>query len=289
MVIGWSSLLALVSGHVVGLSLGATGAGGALIAVPLLVYLLGRGVQEAVAISLIIVGFAAFLGALGHMRRREISLPVACLFGAAGAPGAWIGARAHALVRDEWVLLSFGVLMLLVSVLLLWHGRPDTDAAGPDFWRDRPILPRAARVAGIGLLIGGLTGFFGVGGGFLIVPALLFFVVLPIRVAIGTSLLITALMSVAGIAGHLQQTQVDPALVGMMAAGSAAGLVVGAKIARWLSPERLGRGFALFALVVALSLIIHSGMTLIHGRGRDGGQTSTALAAPPRARHAPSA
>lgn len=287
MVLAWYSLLALLSGHLVGVSLGATGAGGALIAVPLLVYVLGRSVQEAVAISLIIVGFAALLGAMGHVRAREISLRVALVFGATGAPGAWLGARAHALVNDEWVLLSFGLLMLLVSVLLLRNGHPSVDAPGKEVPSNTVTTSHAAKLSGLGLLIGWLTGFFGIGGGFLTVPALMFFLGLPIRVAIGTSLLITALMSAAGIAGHLQQGMVDPGLVAVMAAGSAAGLLVGAKVARILSPDRLARGFAVFALVVSLSLIAHSAVGLVRGDGGDEGRAPKARAWPPAARHAP--
>lgn len=267
MVIAWSSLLALLSGHLVGLSLGATGAGGALIAVPLLVYVLGRSVQEAVAISLIIVGLSAFLGALGHLRSKEISLRVALLFGATGAPGAWVGARAHALVKDEWVLLLFGLLMLAVSIHLLWNGPLSRPVPGNETARYAMTTRHAAELAGVGLLIGCLTGFFGVGGGFLIVPALIFFAGFPIRVAIGTSLLITALMSIAGIAGHLQQGMVDLELVAVMVAGSAAGLLVGAKVAAALTPARLARSFALFTLVVSISLIAHSGLALVQREG----------------------
>lgn len=266
MVIAWYSLLALISGNLVGLSLGATGAGGALIAVPLLVYVLDRSVQEAVAISLIIVGFSALLGAIGHLRTKEISLRVALMFGATGAPGAWLGAQAHALVEDDWVLLLFGLLMLLVSIHLLWGGRPAINASEHHFDDAVVGMAQIAKLSGLGLLIGWLTGFFGVGGGFLIVPALMFFVGYPIRVAIGTSLLITALMSMAGTAGHVQQGSVDLGLVAVMGLGSAAGLLLGAKIARLVSPERLTKSFALFALLVSISLIAHSGIKLLQGQ-----------------------
>ncbi len=265
MVIAWYPLLALLSGHLVGLSLGSTGAGGALIAVPLLVYVLGRSVQEAVAISLILVGFSAFLGAIGHLRTREISLRVAIMFGATGAPGAWVGARAHALVNDEWVLVLFGLLMLLVSIHLLRDGHPRVNASPNDFDVNAVTMSHAVKVSGVGLVIGWLTGFFGVGGGFLIVPALMFFFGFPIRVAVGTSLLITALMSVAGIAGHLQHGTFDLGLIALMAAGSAAGLAVGAKVARLTSPARLTKSFALFTLVVSIALITHSAVNLVQG------------------------
>ncbi len=270
MVVAWYSLLALLSGHLVGVSLGATGAGGSLIAVPLLVYVLGRSVQEAVTISLIIVGFSALLGAMGHVRSKEISFRVALMFGATGAPGAWLGARVHALVNEEWVMLLFGLLMLLVSVLLLRNGYPSMHASANEIPANSVATSHAAKVSGVGLLIGWLTGFFGVGGGFLSVPALMFFVGFPIRVAIGTSLLITAFMSVAGIAGHLQQGTVDLGLVALMAAGSVAGLVVGAKVARLTSPAGLTKSFALLTLVVSLSLIIHSAVNLAQGRGGAG-------------------
>lgn len=287
MAIAWFSLLALLSGHLVGLSLGATGAGGALIAVPLLVYVLGRSVQEAVAISLMIVGLSAFLGAIGHVRSREISLRVAIVVATTGAPGAWLGARAHALVNDDWVLLLFGLLMLLVSIHLLRTGRAKSVDSEGQYEEVAVTMKRIVHLAGVGLLIGCLTGFFGVGGGFLIVPALMFFFRFPIRVAIGTSLLITALMSVAGIAGHVQGASVDLGLVAVMTAGSAVGLFLGAKVTRLVSPVRLTQGFGLFVLAISISLIAHSSMNLVHADGGTREGMPRARAESVTLRHAP--
>lgn len=255
-------LLTVLSGHVVGLSLGATGAGGALVAVPLLVYVLGRDVPQAVAISLILVGCTAALGALKHAWTGEVHLRVALIFGTTGAPGAWVGAHAHALVSDRLALLSFGILMLAVSVHMLWSHT--SEAGSPldrtEAERIRELEP--VKVSGVGLVVGWLTGFFGVGGGFIVVPGLVYVLGFPIRTAIGTSLFITALMSVGGIAGHLQRGGIDGALVGLMAAGAATGLVVGMRLGRLASPTRLTQGFAAFSLVLSLSVIVDNGASM---------------------------
>ena len=180
--------LALIGALAVGLSLGLLGSGGAILTVPVLVYLVGHGEKAAITESLAIVGAISLAGAGVAARRRRIDWHSVLVFGPAGMLGAFLGALA-----SRWV--SGGIQLLLLSVLML--------AAAAIMFRkppvaERPRRPHPAALALNGLLVGVATGLVGVGGGFLIVPALVLLVGLPMPVAVGTSLSIIVLNSLTG-------------------------------------------------------------------------------------------
>lgn len=252
-------LLALLSGGLVGLLLGATGGGGSLVAIPLLVYVVGVPVSNATAMSLIVVGYSSLFGAWQESRHQRVHLASALLFSLTGMAGGWVGAQGHQLVPEALVLFLFGHLLLLISLWTFWknyegeHNDIPSGCAKEFSWH---CLLRALM---FGWVVGLLTGFFGVGGGFLIVPALMYFMGFPIRVAIGTSLLIIALISIGGVAGYLKMADLDVVLTGLVLLGSLLGLMYGSHLTGSISPHHLRRGVAILIGAIGMLLIVING------------------------------
>ena len=252
-------LLALLSGGVVGLLLGATGGGGSLVAIPLLVYVVGVPVQNATAMSLIVVGYSSLFGAWKESRQQRVHLVSAVLFSVTGMVGAWVGAQGHQLVPGTLVLFLFGHLLLFISVWTFWKNyegeQNDIPSGCAKAFSGRCALKALVFGWGVGLL----TGFFGVGGGFLIVPALMFLMGFPIRLAIGTSLLIIALISIGGVFGHLKVAHLDVALTGLVLVGSLLGLKFGSQVTQSIPAHHLRRGVAILIGVIGMLLVVANG------------------------------
>ena len=239
-------LLALALSTLIGVSLGLLGGGGSILAVPVLVYVARVDVHAAIGMSLAVVGTTALVGGLVHARAGRVDLRAAALFGGAGMLGAPLGAQATHAVAPRVLLLLFAALMLAVGGLML-RGKA---VARPGTPRSHPV---AVPAAGFG--VGLLTGFLGVGGGFLIVPALTLLAGLPIHAAIGTSLLVIAANSAAGVLGHLRQGELPLGLVAAFTAASALGALAGVRLASGLDPARLRLAFAAFVILVGLFLL----------------------------------
>jgi uncharacterized membrane protein YfcA len=256
-------LFALLSGGLVGLLLGATGGGGSLVAIPLLVYVVGIPVQEASAMSLIVVGYSALFGAWQESRHKQVHIPTALVFSLTGVIGAWIGAQGHQLVSGTVVLFSFGNLLLFMSLWTFWqpHNTQGSDVATG--CAKHFSWPCAFKASAIGWGVGLLTGFFGIGGGFLIVPALMFLLGFPIRLAMGTSFLVIALISIGGVVGHLDLASLDFFLTGLVLLGSVLGLVFGSRVTGSISSHHLRRCVAILIGAIGLGLIIDNGRHLI--------------------------
>jgi uncharacterized membrane protein YfcA len=252
-------LVALVAGALLGLALGTVGGGGAVLAVPVLVYLLGQSVHAATTESLVIVAGAAAAGAVGHARQRTVCWRLAGAFTIAALPGSVIGTFVNRAVAAPHLLGAFGALLVAVAVLMWRRGGVSATAAGgacPDI--DLRV------VAGAGLAIGTLTGLFGVGGGFAIVPALVLGLHVPMRRAIATSLVIIALVSSVGLVEHLL---VGATIAWGVALPFAAAAIVtasfGGSIARRLPQRTLARSFAVLLAAIASYLIVS--VTLLGG------------------------
>ncbi len=256
-------ILALLSGGLVGLLLGATGGGGSLVAIPLLVYVVGIPVQTASAMSLIVVGYSALFGAWQESRLQRVHIPAALVFSLTGIFGAWIGAQGHQLVSEAVVLFLFGNLLLFMSLWTFWQPQNEKDREGEAGCAKNFSWPCALKASAIGWGVGLLTGFFGIGGGFLIVPALMILLEFPIRLAMGTSFLIIALIAIGGIIGHLNLASLDLFLTGLVLFGSVIGLIFGSKITRSLSSHHLRRCVAILIGVIGLGLILDNGWHLI--------------------------
>jgi hypothetical protein len=245
--------------------LGATGGGGSLLAIPLLVYVLGMKVQPATVLSLMVVAASALIGVYQRRASGEVRVKPGLIFSITGAAGAWVGALGHQFVRGEVVLLLFSVVMI-VAAWRMWRssGQIDSQFTG-ESCAER--FPRSCwvKVSLIGMVVGLLTGFFGVGGGFVIVPALTLVLGFPMRMAVSTSLLIIALVAVGGLVGHLQSGQVDWPLIGLLLLGSAIGMTGGSWGAQQVAQATLVKSFAGIAILVAIVMIIHNGMKLFGG------------------------
>jgi uncharacterized membrane protein YfcA len=246
-------LLAVPFGVAIGVSLGLVGGGGSILAVPVLVYVLGEPVKEATTASLAIVGVTALVGAADHARIGTVLGRVALLFGAGGAIGALAGTLLNRLLEARLLLLAFAFVMLVAAYAML-RGR----AYGR---REETEIDARKRLLGIvasGIGIGVLTGLFGVGGGFVIVPALVLLLGLSMPVAVGTSLLVIALTSAVALAAHLVSGSIDWPVAGSFAAAAIVGALAGSRIGRRLSSERLMHIFATLVVVIACFLIVRN-------------------------------
>lgn len=238
----------LVLSAAIGLSLGSIGGGGSILTVPILVYLLDVPPHEAVAMSLAVVGATSLFGSYLHYRADNVSFSSGLLFGGAGIIGAFLGAPLTRLFSPGAMLLIFGILMFVVAVSMLWRKRQAEDAT--------PHKPHPAQAVLAGLGVGVLTGFLGVGGGFLIVPALVFFGGLSVKKAIGTSLFVILLNCVAGLVGHMSQNAFDWQLTGIVTTLAVSGAVGGTFLSHRLAAHRLQKMFAALVLGVGAFLVM---------------------------------
>ena len=256
-------LLAILSGGLVGLLLGATGGGGSLIAIPLLVYVVSVPVQSATAMSLIVVGYSALFGAWRKSREGQVRGTAAFMFSATGAMGAWIGAQGHRLVQGEIILILFGVMMVGIGIATFRRRGVERRDPSEEGCSQKFTFPCLGKALGIGFGVGLLTGFFGIGGGFLIVPALVFVLGFPFRLAVGTSLMIIALTSLGGIAGHLRVGAIDPSLTALLIVGSLLGMLVGTRLARTLREQMLSVAFSVLTCGVGIFMVLDNGIRII--------------------------
>jgi len=238
------SPLGLALSVLIGVSLGFFGGGGSILTVPLLVYVFGLDPKQAIASSLLVVGAASISGAFQHWRAGNVELRTGLVFGAAGMVGAYAGGRAGAYVDGALLLILFAAMMALTSIAM-WRGRRAPAHVAPS---ERALGRLVAQGLGVGLF----TGLIGAGGGFLIVPALALWARLPMRAAVGTSLLVIVLNTLAGFSGYASHVRVDFALIGAVAAAAIAGSFVGSMLAHRVDPASLRRAFAGFVLAMAV-------------------------------------
>jgi uncharacterized membrane protein YfcA len=248
----------------IGLTLGLLGAGGSILTVPVLVYVVGEAPKAAVAESLAIVGTIAAIGAMPYARKGLVAWSTVLLFGVPGMMGSYVGAVAGKYVSGHVQLTAFSALMLLASLLMMRppHRTPATVAASKPMKRKPPAQAFAdGMLIGVeGFGIGVLTGFMGVGGGFLIVPALVLLVGLPMHLAIGTSLATIALNSMIGFYKSSQmlpllQLKANGSIIVAFAVVGVAGSLIGSAICHRLPQQRLRRLFAWFVLVMGAWLL----------------------------------
>lgn len=246
--------LALVMMLLVGLSLGLLGSGGSIITLPVLVYVAGIPVTQAVTMSLVLVGSTAAFGAWLQGRRRGIDLRAAVVFATTGAVGAYVGARLTHLVSEPALLALFGLLMLAVG------GRLLLGQVGASH-HERGCRVGQCVFAGLG--VGVLTGFFGVGGGFLIVPALLLFAGTGMPRAVPTSLTVIAANAAGGLVGHLGQTVVPLAETGAYLAVALVGVVAGSALIYRLSASVLQRVFAWAIVLLGSAIFLRNAWLIV--------------------------
>lgn len=244
-------------GLVIGVLLGLLGGGGSILAVPALVYGAGVPLAAAVPTSLLVVGVSSATGVLPRLRSGEVQWRLAGVFGAAGAVAAFAGAAVNRALEPRLVLLGFAAVMVVAAVRMLREQVPSGGACalpgGGVNWRS--CLPKAV---GSGLAVGFLTGLFGVGGGFLIIPALVLLLGLSMDVAIGTSLLVIVVNSVAGFLAHVGDATLDYGITAAFTVAAVAGSLAAARWAHHVDTDRLRRWFAWFVLAVAAFVVVQA-------------------------------
>jgi hypothetical protein len=239
-------LTGLILSALIGLSLGLIGGGGSILTVPILVYFLGVETHEAVGMSLAVVGATSLFGSYLHYRRDNVNFSAGMLFGISGIFGAFLGSPLTKLVAPNVLLLMFAALMFVVAVSMLWRKQNAGSETKHEANRTKAIL------AGFG--VGILTGFLGVGGGFLIVPALVFFGGLAMKEAIGTSLFVIFLNCIAGLIGHATQSHFDWSLTFLVMVLAVGGTIFGTILSHRWAAHRLQKVFAMLVLGVSLFL-----------------------------------
>lgn len=229
-----------------GVVLGLLGGGGSILTLPILIYALGVGTKEAIATSLLVVAVTSAVGAMQHARAGNVVWRTGLVFGGFAMIGAYGGGRVAALLSGTVLLMLFSGLMLITGAAMLRTPKTTSEPGGFVLWK----------VVLEGLVVGGVTGLVGAGGGFLVVPALVLFGGMEMRKAIGTSLFVIALKSLAGLAGHLSHVSIDLRLAAMVSVAAVIGTLIGARVGQRIEAAKLRRGFAWFVLLMG-GYIVH--------------------------------
>jgi uncharacterized protein len=267
------AFLASPLGFLIGLSLGTVGGGGSILAVPALVYAAGQDPRAATATSLLLVGTAALVGMGAHYRARRVHVGTGLLFGLAGIPGAIAGTAINHSIDGDVLLLGFSALTLLAAWRMLVACPTCTNVGEGQAVAGAPRAPRTTfhsrvdaavtfKVAAAGCAIGLLTGLFGVGGGFVIVPSLTLFLGFAMPDAIGTSLLVIAVNSGVALVLRLGHASIEWGIALPFTVAAVAGVLTGKQIADRLDAKSSLRGFASLLVAVALYTAINAGVAL---------------------------
>ena len=245
-------IAALLTG-VMGLVLGLLGGGGSILTVPILVYVLGIEAHAAIAFSLVLVGGTALVAALLHNRKARVDWKDGLLFASFGAPMNLVAAYFSRRLSGPLLLLLFGMVMGIAGIALLRRGEKHQDAP-----RKHDIRPAIASGAAVGLL----TGFLGIGGGFLIVPALVLFLEMPMKLACGTSLLVISANSAVALFGRLHSLQLAWIPLLALTVPSLAATYFGVRLSERFSGNQLRKAFAVFIIVPGIFMVANNAATL---------------------------
>lgn len=243
----------------IGLSLGLIGGGGSILAVPILVYVMGLGAKTAIAMSLIIVGTVSLIGAVPHWLQGNVNLKVAAMFAPPAMLGAYLGARLASLpfITETIQLICFAIVTILASLMMIREARQKPN--NQDLFTEKGHLKREHHwfaIALEGLGVGILTGFVGVGGGFAIIPALVLLGGIPMKEAIGTSLIIITFKSITGFVGYLGQVNLDWNLMISFAIAASLGTVTGAYLTHFIEAKQLQKAFGYFVLAIGIFVLV---------------------------------
>lgn len=243
-------IIAAALAIIMGLTLGLLGGGGSILTVPILVYILDVPDKTAIAMSLLVVGATSLVAMTSHARQGNVDWRTGLIFGAFGMGGAFLGGKLAALIPGPILLLLFALLMLVTGAAML-RPRKKGDAQVAPAPTHLPI----PKIALEGVVVGAVTGLVGAGGGFLVVPALALMGGLPMKRAIGTSLLVIAMKSFAGFASFASFVQLDWTLFAVFTSASIVGTIGGTMLARVIDADKLRTGFAVFVFVMAAVMI----------------------------------
>ncbi|PLX33451.1 MAG: permease [Ignavibacteria bacterium] len=254
-------LFGFLAAVLIGVTLGMIGGGGSILTVPVLVYLLGVAPVPATAYSLFVVGLTAFFGAIAYMRKGLVSYRTAVVFGipafiavfftrsviVPSLPSELFSLGGLLITRDLAVMLLFAGLMIAASFSMIRRNRAAQE--------DAPITYNYRMIFLEGIVVGVLTGLVGAGGGFLIIPALVVLARLPMKLAVGTSLLIIAVKSLIGFTGDMITMSIDWSFLAVFSLFAVGGIFLGSWLTRYVSGARLKPAFGWFTLVMGLYII----------------------------------
>jgi uncharacterized protein len=247
----------------IGLSLGLIGGGGSILAVPILVYVMGIGAKAAIAMSLAIVGTVSLIGTVPHWLQGNVNLRVAAIFAPTAMLGAYLGARLAGLpfITETIQLICFAIVMMLASFMMIREARQKHKHKNKDLFPEKDSLKHDRRhqwftIPLEGLGVGILTGFVGVGGGFAIIPALVLLGGIPMKEAIGTSLIIITFKSMTGFLGYLGQVNLDWNLMISFAIAASLGTITGVYLTRFIEAKELQKAFGYFVLAVGFFVLV---------------------------------
>lgn len=241
-------ILVLAAAVIVGITLGLLGGGGSILMVPLLTYVAGLEAKEAIATSLFVVAVTSLFSLLPHARAGNIRWGIGAIFGATGMVGAFLGGLLGGLLPATVLMIAFAVMMLATASAMV-RGRKKV--ASTDAPRVRPV----GKIVLDGLLVGLVTGLVGAGGGFLVVPALALLGGLSMPLAVGTSLMVIALKSFAGLGGYLTSTAIDWPLALSITAAAVLGSFIGARFTARIPEAALRQGFGYFVLAMGVVVL----------------------------------
>lgn len=248
-------ITSLLAGAVIGALLGLLGGGGSILAVPALVYVIQLDVRQAIPISLIVIAVASAVGAIPKVRVGHVQWRLAGVFALTGIPATFVGTAISKLLPQTAILIGFAAVMVLAGVQML-RDEDHTGTActvGDDGINWRRCAPRSIPA---GLLVGILTGLFGVGGGFLIIPALVLMLGVEMPIAIGTSLVIIVANSVAGFVSHIGDAGIDWSITAAFAGTAVVTSLVAGHLGTRLDTARLQRWFAYLVFAVAAYVLV---------------------------------
>ncbi|MDV9186725.1 sulfite exporter TauE/SafE family protein [Streptomyces sp. SR27] len=234
----------------IGVSLGILGGGGSILTVPILVYLVGQETKEAIATSLFVVGVTSLAALVPHARAHRVRWRTGLLFGAFSMAGAYAGGRVAEYIPGTVLLIAFALMMLATAYAMLRKPRDGAKKARPAH-SDLPLK----HIAVEGLVVGAVTGLVGSGGGFLVVPALAILGGLPMGIAVGTSLLVIAMKSFAGLAGHLSGVSIDWGIAMTVTVAAVIGSLIGARLAGRIPQDALRKAFGWFVVVMGVFVL----------------------------------
>lgn len=252
-------ILAILLSLLIGITLGLLGGGGSILTVPILVYALHMQAKEAIATSLLVVGVTSAVAMIQHARRGSVSWRVGLIFGAAGMVGAFLGGWIARYIPSVLLLAGFALIMFATAWAMLRNGQP---AEKPSQIGSLAYLP-LGRIVLDGLIVGAVTGLVGAGGGFLVVPALTLLGGLPMHLAIGTSLLVIGLKSMAGFFGYLSHVAISYTLAGVVTGSAVAGSFLGSWLAHRLKAGHLRKAFAWFVIAMAMYILFQQRSDLL--------------------------
>ncbi|HEU4829527.1 MAG TPA: sulfite exporter TauE/SafE family protein [Gemmatimonadales bacterium] len=252
-------ILGFALAALIGLSLGLLGGGGSTLTVPIFVYVLGFAPKDAIAMSLPVVGLTSLVGAASHWRSGNVQVKTALLFGVVAMAGSYLAARFLAPLMSGALQLALLAIVMLVAAVSMFRSAGQKQAGV-----EAPARPLALPLLGaVALFVGAMTGVVGIGGGFLIVPALVLLARVPMKQAIGTSLLVIAMNTASGYAGYAGRTTMAWGFLAGFTAIAIGGILAGSRLVRYVSQAQLKRAFAVFLIAVGALVLIQNRHALV--------------------------